>query len=156
MGAPTANHQLIAGVIYTEFFNYIKKNKGTCIPFIAPTDVQLDCDNRTMVQPDVFVVCDRDKLNQKRLFGAPDYVLEVLSPSTRNKDMLIKCAKYQNAGVREYWMVDPMKKRVFVYTFEDETDMTMYTFQDKIPVNIYNGDLVIDFAEVEEYISVLG
>ena len=155
MGAPTSFHQLIGGEVYRQISNYIHDHKGPCVPFIAPTDVQLDCDNRTIVQPDVMVVCDRSRINRSRIFGAPDFVLEVFSPSTRNKDIFVKGQKYMRAGVREYWMVDPMKKTVVTYHFlsEDDTDMHMYTFEDKVPLAIYDGDLSIDFKEIADYIS---
>lgn len=153
MSAPTAYHQLIGGEIYAEIRNFIKANKGNCVPFIAPTDVQLDCDNRTMVQPDVMIVCDRDKINHKRIFGAPDFIAEVLSPSTKNKDIMIKGAKYQQAGVREYWLIDPAEKNVLVFDFRSELKMKMYTFEDKIPVLIYDGKLVIDMKEINDYLS---
>ena len=157
MGAPTSPHQLIGGEVFRQVSNYIREHKGKCIPFIAPTDVQLDCDNHTMVQPDVLIVCDRSKINRLRVFGAPDFVLEVLSPSTKNKDVLIKSNKYINAGVKEYWMVDPMKKTIMTYDNRkpDDLEMKMYTFEDKIPMMLYEGDLVIDFKEIADYISFI-
>ena len=155
MGAPTAEHQSICGFLYAELFNYIRRNKGTCMPFIAPTDVQLDCDNRTVLQPDVFVACDPVKINRTRIFGHPDLVIEVLSPSTRAKDMLIKSKKYADAGVKEYWMIDPSQKQVLVYLFGENMTVTMYSFTDSIPVHIYEGDLVIDFQALDAYLSLL-
>ena len=98
MSAPTAYHQLIGGELHAQIRNFIRSNKGNCVPFIAPTDVQLNCDNRTMVQPDVMIICNRDKINHKRVFGAPDFVAEVLSPSTKAKDILIKSSKYHDPG----------------------------------------------------------
>ena len=154
MGAPTSWHQLIAGEIFFELRNYIKSNHGSCVPFIAPTDVQLDIDNRTMVQPDVMVICQRDRVNYKRIFGAPDLVIEVLSPSTKVKDMLIKSAKYHNAGVQEYWMVDPGNETVSVFDFRDEDiRQALYTFEDRIPVLIYDGKLEIDMKEIAAYLK---
>lgn len=157
MGAPTAPHQLIGAEIYRLAANYIREKKGLCIPFIAPTDVQLDCDIHTIIQPDVMIVCDRSKVNRSRIFGAPDYVLEVLSPSTRNKDIFLKSLKYMRAGVKEYWMVDPMKKTVTTYDFRDpeDADMKLYTFADKVPMALFDGDLVIDFQEIADYISFI-
>lgn len=155
MGAPSLPHQMIGGEIFTQIMQFVKANKGKCIPFIAPTDVQIDCDNRTIVQPDVMIVCDRSKLNHNRVFGAPDFVAEVLSPSTKNKDILIKSAKYQNAGVREYWMIDPAERKILVMNFDRDTSMDMYTFDDKVPIGIYDGKCVIDFKEISEYISIL-
>lgn len=155
MGAPTSFHQLIAGDAFRQISNYIRANQGSCVPFIAPTDVQLDCDNRTMVQPDVLIVCDRSKINRLRVFGAPDFVLEVLSPSTKRKDIFVKGEKYRAAGVKEYWVVDPMKETVTTYDFRDPDDfeMKMYTFADKVPMILYDGNLVIDFAEMMDYYS---
>jgi len=157
MGAPTSPHQLIGGEVYRQISNYIRERKDSCVPFIAPTDVQLDCDNRTIVQPDVMVVCDRSRINRRRILGAPDFVLEVLSPATRNKDIFIKSAKYMQAGVKEYWMVDPMKKTVMTYDMriEDDPEMHMYTFDDKVPLALYDGDLVVDFKEIADYISFI-
>jgi Uma2 family endonuclease len=157
MGAPTSPHQLIGGEVHRQLANYIRKKKGSCIPFIAPTDVQLDCDNRTIVQPDVMIVCDRSKINRSRIFGAPDFVLEVLSPSTRNKDIFVKGMKYMQAGVKEYWMVDPMKKTVTTYDMRipEETEMRMYTFEDTVPLALYDGDLAIDFKEIADYIAFI-
>ena len=157
MGAPASPHQLIGGEIYRQIANFIRDRKGSCIPFIAPTDVQLDRDNRTIVQPDVMIVCDRSKINRSRIFGAPDFILEVLSLSTRNKDIFIKSAKYMAAGVKEYWMVDTMKKTVITYDLRvrDDTEIRMFTFEDKVPVMLYDGELVIDFREIAEYISFI-
>jgi len=155
MTSPLVKHQLIGGYIYSAFFHHVAKTGGKCLPMIAPVDVQLDCDNKTMVEPDVLIVCDRSKIkNGRRVFGAPDFVMEVLSPSTRKKDISIKTNKYVSAGVREYWIVDPEEKHVTVIlTGAEDSDVRMrhYTFEEKVPVHIWNGDLVIDFKEVYEY-----
>ena len=111
MSAPSSPHQLVGGYIYAQIFNYIIGKKGTCVPMIAPVDVQLDQDDKTMVQPDVLIVCDRDIVIRRCVYGAPDFVAEVLSPSTKKKDIYIKTQKFANAGVREYWMVDPDKQK---------------------------------------------
>ena len=105
-----------------------------------------------MVQPDVFVVFNRDIIKRKRIFGAPDLVIEVLSPSTRKKDTVKKLEKYCEAGVREYWTVNPDKERVIIHHFEDEDDYIpkIYTFDDRVPVLIYEGDCLIDFKEIKE------
>ena len=108
-----------------------------------------------MIQPDVLVVCDRNKLKNGRLFGAPDFVVEILSPSSRKKDSYIKLVKYSNADVREYWLVDPDKKRVVVYDFANDELAKGYTFKEKVPVSIFNGHCEVDFAEINEYIRFL-
>lgn len=155
MSSPSVPHQLIGGAIYAQLLAYIKKKKSSCVPLIAPADVQLDCDNRTIVQPDVMIVCDRSKIHRNRVFGAPDFIIEVLSPSTKNKDILIKGAKYQNAGVKEYWLIDPMQQTVLVFDFRQETLIKMYSFDDTIPVTLYDGDLTIDMKEIADYISFI-
>ena len=155
MSSPLGHHQIIAGQIYFHLVSYISGKGGPCIPFIAPIDVQLDCDDKTIVHPDVLILCDMSKYTPQRIVGAPDFVVEVLSKSTREKDMFLKLNKYRSAGVREYWMVDPDKKTVMVYHFENDDDLSFYTFRDKVPVGIYGGDCVIDFAPIDDYVSQL-
>ena len=155
MSSPTYAHQIIAGEIYIKIRNFISSNKGNCMAFIAPADIQLDCDDKTIVQPDVFVVCDRSKIRMARLFGNPDFIVEILSPSTRKKDMSIKASKYQNAGVREYWMVDPDRHKIIVHLFGEDPDICLYGFDDQVPVGIYDGKCVIDFKEISEQIAFL-
>ena len=128
---------------------------GECLPLIAPTGVQLDCDERTLVIPDVMIVCDRDKLIESCVYGAPDFIIEVLSGSTRRKDAFVKLNKYQNAGVREYWMIDAQKQKVIVYDFEHDEYPVIYGFDAKVPVQIWDGEAKIDCAEVYNHIKFL-
>ena len=153
MGSPTGYHQLIAGQLYSILLSWIQGGKGDCMPFISPMDVQLDYDNKTIVQPDVLILCDKSKYTPARIVGAPDYVAEILSKSTRRKDIFIKLSKYKNAGVREYWMIDPDRKTVMVWNFEKDDEVQMYGFRDRIPVGIYNGECVIDFAEIDDLVT---
>ena len=155
MAAPTFAHQRISGMIFNVFENFVKENGGPCMPSIAPTDVQLDCDDKTMVQPDVFVVCDRDKIIKARVVGAPDLLVEVLSPSNWYMDCFIKLKKYRNAGVREYWIVIPDNKKILVYNFEKSSEPTEYTFEDKVPVAIWQDKCKVDFKEIYDNISFL-
>ena len=163
MSAPYTTHQTIAGFLYMVIAQYIRAGKSGCRAFIAPTDVQLDRDNRTIVQPDVMIVCDKSKINRARIFGAPDFIAEVLSPSTRRKDVTVKLFKYGNAGVREYWIIDPKYLTVTVCNLESLKDNSdnageffkIYSFRDNIPVGIYDGELEVCFAEiVEEILSI--
>lgn len=153
MTSPALRHQSISGSIYRQLWNYVDAHGGNCTPFIAPTDVRLDRDERTMVVPDVFVICqpDDDRMdNDKYINGAPDLIIEVLSPSTRRKDMFTKLYKYEAAGVREYWIVDPKKEKVIVYIFGEEEDfeVSLYGFDSEIPVGIYQGECRIDFKRI--------
>ena len=158
MSAPTTPHQLIGGEIHALLREFLLRKKGSCVPFIAPVDVQLDKDNKTMVQPDVCVLCDRSKINRARIFGAPDFVVEVLSPSTKMKDILIKMKKYHSAGVREYWMVDPDAETVTKILYQPPTEelpdgdmkMEIYPFSTPVPVGIFNDECVIDFEGIRE------
>lgn len=153
MAAPSFVHQQIAGLIYAQIRGFIDKNGGDCIPSIAPVDVQLDCDNRTMLQPDVLIVCDLKKLKNFGVLGAPDFVLEVLSPSTKKKDMLTKLVKYMEAGVKEYWVVDPDKKALIVYLAEERGMPCIYPLQGKVGVQLYEGRLQIDLEKIAEIIE---
>ncbi len=125
------------------------------MPFMSPVDVQLDEDDRTVVQPDVLIVCDKSKFRNGRVFGAPDFITEVLSPSTRRKDLLLKLSKYGNAGVREYWLVDLDKKKVVVYDLENCDIPAIYNFEDTVPVGIWSGECSIDFKTIYSHISFL-
>lgn len=148
MSSPTTGHQAVSMQISRVLSNFIAERKGDCSVFAAPVDVQLDCDNRTMVQPDIFIVCDKKKITDRCIKGAPDFILEILSKSTRKKDSFLKLHKYENAGVREYWMVDLEKGRVVVYFFEKDTIPVIYGMTDQIPVGIYDGELTVDFKEI--------
>lgn len=152
MGAPTTFHQRFAGELYRQIANFIYANNGDCQPYISPIDVQLDCDDDTMVQPDVIVVCDADKVKRRVVFGAPDFVCEVISPSTKRKDYTIKMSKYMAAGVKEYWIVDPYRKYVSVYFFENPDCPTIYPLGIPVPVNLYDGRLIIDFELMKDWV----
>ena len=155
MAAPTTIHQSIAGYLYKKFLDHVLEHKGPCYPFISPVDVQLDCDDKTVVQPDVMIVCDRDKYRNGRIFGAPDLIVEVLSPSTRKKDMQLKMSKYSNACVREYWMADPAKKMIVQYDLENLEFPVVYSFAQVIPVLIWDSACRIDLKEMDNSISFL-
>ena len=155
MSSPGMTHQLIISLFFNTVWQYIKSKEGSCIPVSAPMDVQLDEDDLTLVQPDFLVVCDKKKVVDGRIFGAPDFVMEVLSPTTRQKDLTLKTWKYNSAGVREYWIIDPDKQQVLVYNFEDDCFPHVYGFDSDIPVAIYNGDLTIDMAVLKGEINFL-
>lgn len=155
MASPTHIHQHLCAQIYVKLDEFVLKNNGTCMAMVSPLDIQLDCDDKTMLQPDVLVICDRDKFKYGRVYGAPDFIVEVLSPSTSKKDMYIKFYKYLNAGVREYWIVAPEKKRVYVYDMVRETPVEIYTFEDQVPVKIFNSKCMIDFNEISSRMEFL-
>lgn len=156
MASPKFEHQTVAGEIYYMLLDYVKKHKGRCRPAVSPVDVKLDRDEKTVVQPDVVVICDPKKIRDRFVFGAPDLVVEVLSPSTKQKDMYIKLGKYRNAGVREYWMVDLMKQNVVIYDFEED-EVKLFGFSEQIPVGIFHQegreDCFIDMNVIREAVE---
>ncbi|MBO4395914.1 MAG: Uma2 family endonuclease [Eubacterium sp.] len=151
MASPTSIHQIFDLAIGTQVFSQIRKKGGDCVPMIAPVDVQLDSDERTMVQPDFLIVCDRDKIHEKRVVGTPDFIIEILSPSTRMKDAFVKQNKYMNSGVREYWTVDLRDRRVTTYLFS-EGRVLQYSLEDIVPIGIYEGEISIDFSDISAYV----
>ena len=155
MASPSNIHQLISGEIFRSFSDFIRKKEGKCIAAYAPLDVQLDCNDRTIVQPDVMIVCDRKKFQRGLIYGAPDLVVEILSKTTKRKDNYTKLMKYAVAGVREYWIVDPERKKVVVYDLENEEYPVIYGFSDMVPVRIFSGECRVNFSAIDEYICFL-
>ena len=133
MDAPTIVHQEIIGELCYYMRDYVKK------------------DNKTMLQPDLVVICDKELTDGRRINGAPDFVAEVVSPSSRKRDYMIKLNKYWKAGVREYWIIDPEKKDISTYWLQGsdtEFEVMHYDFEDKVPVRIWAG-AEIDFSEFD-------
>ena len=150
IGAPAMAHQLIIGELYLLFRECTDAHASNCDVILSPCDVRLDKDNYTMVQPDLVIFCHDFDIDMKRYEGAPDLAVEILSPSTRRKDLTLKLFKYEQAGVREYWVVDPKVRKVTVHCFEKEDyHPVQYDFSDQIPIGISNGECVIDFSRVK-------
>lgn len=138
MAPPNTRHQRMLNYINTEINMYIRKNNGECEVFPAPFAVFLNDDDMNYVEPDISVICDKNKISDKGCQGAPDWVIEIISPSSRAMDYFTKLFQYQKSGVREYWIVDPIKQRVTVYFFEKEL-VEEYCFGEEVPVGIYEG-----------------
>ena len=113
----------------------------------APFAVFLNQDDHNYVEPDISVICDPNRINEKGCNGAPDFIIEIVSPSSQRMDYLTKLFKYRTAGVREYWIVNPMKQTVQTYFFGDVEDSNQYSFDDEISVGIYD-DLKICIADL--------
>lgn len=146
--APSRVHQEILMEISGAIRDYIKTKGGPCKIYPAPFAVKLSEDRETIVEPDISVICNRDKLTDKGCTGAPDWIIEIISPSNSSHDYIRKLNLYADSGVREYWIVNPINKSIYVYhLLETKFETTAYTFQDKIKVNIYD-DLWIDFQEI--------
>lgn len=138
MTPPNRRHQDITFSLSRRIADYIDSNDGNCKVYLAPFAVFLNENDTNYVEPDISVICDSSKLTDKGCNGAPDWIVEVVSPGSRQMDYFTKLFKYQTAGVREYWIVDPEKDSVMVYRFEGET-MEQYSFGDDVPVSIYEG-----------------
>ena len=146
MDSPGRTHQKISGELYFAIRSHIASIGEACEVYSAPFDVHLSKDDETVtVEPDIFVVCDPDKLTEKGCEGAPDWVIEIISPNTASNDYIRKLKVYMLTGVREYWIVDPNRGKITVY--DSELVPKVYSFTDKVPVGICE-DFAIDFAEI--------
>ena len=152
MASPTVRHQSISVKVGTQMENYVSRKRGKCRVLAGPVDVQLDCDDKTMVVPDIIIVCDPEKVLKDRIMGAPDFVAEIVSPSSKRRDYVIKTGKYCEAGVREYWIIDPEMERVIIYDFETDAAPAIYSMKDEVPVQIFAGELKICFPEDESIV----
>lgn len=141
MAPPSRRHQDILFLLSRKIADYIDSNNGKCKVYLAPFAVFLNKDNRNYVEPDISVICDENKLDEKGCNGAPDWIIEIVSQGSRRMDYLIKLFKYRNAGVKEYWIVDSGKDRITVYNFVDDT-VEEYAFGDDVPVGIYEDFVV--------------
>ena len=147
MASPSQNHQTILTELLVLLRNYIYNKNGGCSVFPAPFDVKLNDNPLTIVQPDIMVICDKNKLDGKRCNGAPDFIIEIVSPGNPADDYIRKLYYYKNYGVREYWIINPTTRIVNVYDFENEKATCQYRFDDEIPVCIY-GNLNIHISSL--------
>ncbi len=144
MAPPSWKHQNLSYGLRRSIDDFIRENRGNCRVNEA-VGVQLDEHN--LVIPDVVVICDPSKIDDKRCHGAPDWVIEVLS-TNRSDDLIHKLWLYKEAGVREYWIVDPKNEKTLVYFFEKNDLPDIYTFDTEIPVSIYDRKLSIRIADL--------
>ncbi|MCG7343577.1 Uma2 family endonuclease [Sporosarcina sp. ACRSL] len=152
--SPTPKHQDIVGELTAEFKMFLRGKD--CSAFIAPMDVCLFASKDSApdtildwVQPDILVVCASDKIGDKNIFGAPDLIVEVLSPSTARNDRLIKYNSYEKAGVKEYWIVDPYNMTVEIYSLVGDSFRLsgIYGKEDLLTVGIF-PELEIDLRNI--------
>lgn len=146
MAAPTSTHQRILVNLLLDIGEYIRKKKGNCEVYPSPYGIYIKDDDRHFVMPDISVICNKNIIEEKGCFGAPDFVIEIVSPSTGHMDYVRKLKLYREAGVREYWIVDPQMKIVTVYDLTHGEKAVEYPFSEKIKVGIYE-DLYLSLAE---------
>lgn len=152
MAAPSRKHQDIVSFFTKIIGNYIDEKEGDCRVYPAPFAVFLkteeeDSEYTNYVEPDISVICDSKRLDDKGCKGAPDWIIEIVSPASRKMDYYLKLTLYQMNGVREYWIVDPERKIVIVYDFEHMSPAGLYRLTDKINVGIYDS-LEIDLSSM--------
>lgn len=136
MAPPSLTHQKLSGKLYQTIANYIDSKNGICQVLPAPFAVFLNDDNINYVEPDISIICDQSKLDEKGCHGAPDWIIEIVSSSSKSRDYMAKLFKYRMAGVREYWIVDPGKQMIIVYGFEKDM-VEQYSFGEDALVGIY-------------------
>lgn len=170
MASPSFFHQVLCSQIFLQLQDCIQREKKNCHALVAPFDVVLKDENpATVVQPDVLVICDKTRIRGQngplgpgtKYYGGPELVIEVLSPSTRKKDAIIKVEKYLNAGVHELWLVDPDSRKVMVYDLDTYRDpekqsemIYLYSFDQKVPVLSSGGACEVDFGAIMKEIEL--
>lgn len=153
MASPSQIHQSISMQLSTIINNYILQKKGACLIFSAPFEVKLSDKPLTIVQPDIMIICDKNKLDGKKCNGSPDFIIEIVSPSNPADDYIRKLYYYKNYDVREYWIVDPQRKSVTINYFEGNLLNVPYTFDSIIKVNIFE-DLYINFSDIAKLLTI--
>lgn len=146
MAPPSYMHQKLVAQLTKVIQNFIDAKNGGCEVLPAPFAVNLTGNDKNWVEPDVNIICDKNKLSERGCEGAPDWIIEVISPATQANDYGIKLFKYRSAGVREYWIVNPLQRTVNVFDFENQTGTAQYSFDDSIPVCIF-PDLFIKISD---------
>ena len=142
MGTPSRIHQKLVGQLSRIIGNYIESNHGSCEIYPAPFAVFIKKDDKNYVEPESRVICDKNKLSDRGCEGAPDFIIEIVSPSSRRMDYYKKCALYAESGVREYWIVDPEKQRTMIYRYEDDAAPMIVPFEQDLAVGIYNNFMI--------------
>lgn len=149
MAPPNARHQEIIFSLSRRIADYIDRHGGDCRIYLAPYAVFLNADNKSYVEPDISVICNRKKLDDSGCHGAPDWIIEVASPGTERMDYGIKLFKYRSAGVREYWIIHPVHRTINIYDFEQNEKTGQYSFENRISSCIFQSFHVriADFLE---------
>ena len=147
MAPPSRMHQKISGGLYRTISNFILERNGTCEVYAAPFAVNLDAEDKDWVEPDISVICDPSKLDERGCNGAPDLVVEIVSPSSRRMDYFRKNTLYFESGVQEYWIVDPDRERTTIYRYQHDDVPVIIPFTEEARVGIFPG-LTIQISEL--------
>lgn len=148
---PGTAHQRTLSFLHLEIGTYIRNSNGICEVIPAPFAVFLhneaESDLSNYLEPDISVICDPEKIDDKGCHGAPDWIIEIVSPGSKRLDYYTKLALYRANGVREYWIVDPLKKTIVIYDMEHDGGPVLHSLSDTVKVNICDG-LEIDFSRL--------
>ena len=139
MAPPNRIHQKLIAKFVNRIENHIAEHHGGCEVYPAPFAVNLDANDNIWVEPDLSGICEKQKLTDRGCKGAPDWIIEIVSPSSIRMDYSVKLFKYRTAGVREYWIVNPIKQTVQTYSFEGREDAGHYSFEDEICGKVLEG-----------------
>ncbi len=150
MAPPGRIHQELVMELSATLRDYIKSQGGNCKVYPSPFAVNLDAENKNWVEPDISVICDKTKLTERGCSGAPDLIVEIVSPSSRKMDYVWKAGLYMDAGVREYWIVDPVKEFTTKYHFEEDSAPVIVPFSAELKAGIYQKQLSIRIAGLLE------
>lgn len=151
MVPPSTTHQRILSFLHLkQEITFVQKEKSArfsrlLLPFFFFTDYS------RYLEPDISVICDRDKLNERGCQGAPDWIIEIVSPGSRAMDYYTKLSLYREAGVREYWIVDPARKIILTYDMEQAAAPVIYSFADTVKATVFD-DLAINFSKLKQQI----
>lgn len=137
MAPPSRIHQKLVMELSATLRDYIRRQNGSCEVYPAPFAVFIANDDKNYVEPDISVICDKNKLSDRGCEGAPDLIIEVVSPSSRRMDYAVKNTLYSSSGVREYWIVDPDKHRTTVYQYEEDAAPMIVSFDQPLAAGIY-------------------
>ncbi len=156
MAAPAATHQKILGDFYFALRCFL--HEKTCQIFVAPFDVRFPKNGEkedekvfTVVQPDICIICDSSKIEERGCLGSPDFIIEIVSPNNSKRDIKDKFKIYEENAVREYWIVRPDEKSVQVFLLNESGKYFLdgtYTDEDSVPVTIFNGELIIQLEKI--------
>ena len=145
MAPPSPLHQELVMELSASLRNYIKEKGGNCKVYPAPFAVFIKDDDSNYVEPDISIVYNSNKISHRGCEGAPDFIIEIVSPSSRKMDYSTKNALYADAGVREYWIVDPARERTTVYRYEEDVAPVIVPFHDILKLKIFEDfEICID------------
>lgn len=148
MAPPSRIHQKLVMELSATFRNYVNSHGGNCEVYPAPFAVNLDAEDKNWVEPDISVICDKSKLTERGCSGAPDLIVEIVSPSSRKMDYVRKTNLYMDAGVLEYWIVDPVKEYTIKYYFGDDDAPVILPFNEVLTAEIYQNQLSVCIADL--------